>query len=558
MPQDNIKELIQEAEHLKTKRVNWENLWQDVSDLVNPTTNNITRKTTEGEDKTWYRYDSTAVVANKERASHLIGILANPEMKWLEVSIKGFDSEDNLELKEWLEEVAKRYMNVLRDPACRFYEELDRLLIDDGAFGVGALLVQKGRNSALNFRAYNVKDFVHSRNDEGAVDRFFLFFKLTLNQAISKFGLHKLSDNLKKEYRENSSKNKEYEFIHIVIPRKNRDRTRENLIQNKRFVGYFVEKNECHIIDEQGYDKMPYEVFMGRQRTDESYPDSPAIDTIDTIRQLNHEAWLEDYITELGAMPPVEVASDGMEGGEVIDLSPGGSVVVNSRARAGGNAIRPIFPVADLRPLQESMFKKQSIIQSAFMVLELEAMRKANMSATEAIINNERQLRKASPVILRLFASLGRLLERGLEIIFEQDIITEKAKGTENLQEGDLIFPLLPEDLDTDKIKFKFKSPLAKSLRQEEFESLQLQFQFLSLIAQVNPDIIDYYDSVATFKIFSSTLGVPTETMRSDDEAAEIQEAKAQQQAQAQQLAILEQGANVAKTAGEASQLFQE
>ena len=553
----DIKQLVAEERHLRSKRVNWEEIWQDIGDLVNPASNNFTRDSIEGEDKTWHRYDSTAVVANKDRAAHLAGILANPETNWMRIAVKGATEENSPELSQWLSDASKSFMDLLKDPKTRFYEELDKILIDDGSFGCVAMLTQPGRNADVSFRTYTVNNFVFSYDDEGNLDRFFLTIKLSLLQAVAKFGLENLSQKLQDEYKAQKSLYSEHEFMHAVVPRTTRDRNKDDKF-NKKIAGYFIEKQSCHLIDEQGYDEMPYEVFMGRQRADESYSDSPAIDVIDTIRQLNHEAWLEDYGAEVSFMPPVEISSDAIGGGEQIDLSPGGSVVVDPTSRQGGNAIRPVYTISDMRPLQESMQRKQMFILKAFLVEELEAMRKNNMSATEAIINNDRQLRKASPVIRRLFTSLGRVLTRAIDIVMEHDLLQYKLYGNnpEELKNR-LLLPVFPEeleDIEFKKLKFEFSSPVSRAMKSEENNSLMRQFEIFNALAQVDPNVRYRYDGDEAFKIFSKNEGVPPKTLRSDEVVKQAIEAEQQQQAQQQQMEAMEQAAGVVETAGKASQ----
>lgn len=552
-----MKQLIAEERHLRSKRVNWEVIWQDIGDLVNPASNNFTRDVTEGEDKTWHRYDSTAVVANKDRAAHLAGILANPETHWMRIAIKGATEENSPKLSQWLSDASESFMDLLKDPDTRFYEELDKILIDDGSFGCVAMLTQPGRNADVSFRTYSVNNFVFSYDDEGGLDRFFLTIKLTLNQAVAKFGLNNLSVKLQDEYKAQNKSHSEHEFIHAVVPREKRDRSKDDKF-NKKIAGYFIEKGSCHQIDEQGYDKIPYEVFMGRQRADESYADSPAIDTIDTIRQLNLEAYYDDYGTEITFKPPFQVPSDGIAGGEQINAYPDGVTVIDPEAAARGEVIRPLFTIGDMRPLQESMQRKQMFIMKAFLVEELEAMRKANMSATEAMINNDRQLRKASPIIRRLFTSLGRVLTRTIKIVMEHDMLQYKLyRNNPDELKRRLILPVFPEDLEDIELKdlkFEFSSPVSRAMKAEENNALMRQFEMFSALVQADPNVRHRYDTDTAFKTFSKNEGVPPKTMRSDEGVQQLIEAEQKQQQQQQQMEAMEQAAGVAEKAGKASQ----
>ncbi|MEA2036325.1 MAG: portal protein [Nanoarchaeota archaeon] len=554
LSEDSVKLLLAEQTHLKTERFNRDNLLQYVGNLVMPSNSDITETSQEGDDKSYDRYDDTAVLANNKRASALKGILANPETKWIEIHLKGQEVDPTSELKEYLQKMTLKFIAILKNPRSKFYNSLDKIALDDGSYGISACFVQQSKKELLNFRTFSYRDFVFSEDDEGNPNRIFVSFTMTLQQAVAKFGLKNLHSATQEKYKDHKNHFDKMEFIHCVVPRGNRTIAKaEKEKRHKRFAGYFLEKDNNHLVDESGYDAMPYVIFRGRVRSGEVYPDSPAINSIATIRLLNYIKYLQEQGAEISALgSPLVARNDAVMGTEEFDLSAGALNIVNVRAGTPLNAVvSPIYTQRDIRPNNELIAESRTIIDEFFMVSAFEAMRKNNMSATEAVINNNRDIRNASPTIARLFAGLTEVLELAMDILIKKEITNHKL-------EKESIFGELPEEIDFEQIDFVFKSPIARAMREEGLQALQILMQTIGMLAQIDPSVALRVNADEGVKIVADWLETPAQLLNDDEYVAEAKQAKAEQDAQNQKMAMIQQGAEIAKTAGDANKAFAE
>ena len=210
--------------------------------------------------------------------------------------------------------------------------------------------------------------------------------------------------------------------------------------------------------------------------------------------------------------PPLMLPDDGFM--MPIRTVPGGLNFYRSGTR---DRIEPLQIGAN-NPLGLNMEEqRRQAIRSAFYVDQLILSQGPQMTATEVIQRTEEKMRLLGPVLGRLQAELLQpLINRSYSILFRK-----KA------------FAPPPEFLAAKEIEIEYVSPLAKAQRFGDVQSAMRLFEMLAPLAQIDPAVFDHVDMDGLAKYIIRILGVPAETVLSDEQVAMARRQRAQQQQQA-------------------------
>jgi hypothetical protein len=158
------------------------------------------------------------------------------------------------------------------------------------------------------------------------------------------------------------------------------------------------------------------------------------------------------------------------------------------------------------------------------------------MTATEATIRNQEKIKLIAPNVARLQSDLlGPAAERVLGILIEQGKIE------------------VPEKLKGQEIKVVYLSPMAQAQKANDAANIMQFLQDLSMIAQVNPNVLDIVDFDKMADELADIRGIPERLLKSDEEVEGARQAK-EQAMQAQQMLSMAQQAGEAGQALQASQ----
>ena len=177
----------------------------------------------------------------------------------------------------------------------------------------------------------------------------------------------------------------------------------------------------------------------------------------------------------------------------------------------------------------------RSRIRTTFYLDQLQFQQGPQMTATEVIERTERTMR----FLGRLQSEfLGPMINRIYGVL---------------LRSGRL--PEAPEIISEQELKVEYVSPLARAQRQTETQGIMRTIELTGPIAGMDPAAAQVLKGADTVRHIAEINGVPPQLMKSDDDLKAEQEAQAAQaqMMQAQQtMDLMQQGANVAKTANEA------
>jgi len=536
--QEQVIHLVKRKGKLKAQRGTWESHWQDLTNFVLPNDSDFNLKRSKGDKRTTLVYDSTAIHANEMLAAGLHGMLTNPASNWFSLRIKDNDDfSDNSEAKQWLEETTNVILSELSAPAVAFPSHIHEYYLSLCSIGTACMFIgEPSTREGISFRAIHIDEIFIAENADGIIDTVFRSFKMTVRQIVQKWGEKSLSPRIQKMY-ENQEFDKEVELLHCVYPRDDIDKGKKAATMLP-VASVYIDEKEKHVLAEGGFDEMPFMVSRWSKTVGEVFGRSPAMTALPDIKMLQEIMKTTIKAAQKVVDPPLLVPDDGVLG--PVRTIPGG---LNYYRASSGARIEPLLTGGNIGLSYEMMNDLRERIRTTFFLDQLQFQGAPRMTATEVVERTERTLRLLGPTLGRLQSEfLGPMIERIYGVLVRAGRLPEP-----------------PESIAEQELKIEYVSPLARAQRQTETQGIMRTLEFVGPIAGIDPQAAQIIKGADTVRHIAELNGVPPILLKSNDELmAEIQ---AQQEAQAAQqqmmqgaqvMEMMQKGANVAKTAGEA------
>ena len=246
---------LHRQQRLKSKRQNWDNLWQDLSDYFCPGRITAIRREEEGARKTKKIYDNTGADAAQKLAAGLYSRTVNPASKWFYITLETADEEleNNKEINNWFDIARDRTQSVINK---RGTGALYQTYCDLTSLCNAVLFIQEDPISGVSFRTYPIDRVDIAEDYRGVVDTVYRKFEMTLRQIDQEFPGKLPHDKLQQMETEPDAK---AWVLHVVAPRKDRDPDKiDNL--NMPFESLYILCEGPVLLEESGYPEMPYAV----------------------------------------------------------------------------------------------------------------------------------------------------------------------------------------------------------------------------------------------------------------------------------------------------------
>jgi hypothetical protein len=537
--QEQVIHLVKRKGKLKAQRGTWETHWQDLSNFVLPNEADFNLKRSKGDKRTTLVYDSTGIHANEMLAAGLHGMLTNPASNWFSLRVKN-DSQgtgSGSEAKQWLEDTTNAVMAEISAPSVAFPSHIHEYYLSLCSIGTACMFVgEPSTREGISFRAIHIDEIFIAENADGIIDTVFRSFKMTIRQIVQKWGEESLSPRIKRMY-EKQEFDKEIDLLHCVYPRDDVDKGKRAATMLP-VASVYIDEKEHHVLAEGGFDEMPYMVSRWAKTVGEVFGRSPAMTALPDIKMLQEIMKTTIKAAQKVVDPPLLVPDDGVLG--PVRTIPGG---LNYYRASSGARIEPLLTGGNIGISYEMMTDLRDRIRTTFFLDQLQFQGAPRMTATEVVERTERTLRLLGPTLGRLQSEfLGPMIERIYGVLSRSGRLPEP-----------------PESIAEQELKIEYVSPLARAQRQTETQGIMRTLEFIGPIAGLDPQAAQIIKGADTVRHIAELNGVPPMLLKSNEELME--EAKAQQEAQAAQqqmmqgaqvMDMMQKGANVAKTAGDA------
>ena len=546
MASEFAKDLIRRWRSLEGSKSVWASHWEDLATVFHPRRAGFVTSPIEGDKRTDNLYDGVPMQAARGLANSIGGLLRPDGQPWFFIKPADDGIERSDEVAEWLAKSQDRLLTELLDPRTRFRQATGEVDLDLVVFGTGVLFAGEHPNlGTLLHQSIHLKDATVVFGETGDPEGIFIARKMTLRNAVNKFGKEKLSEDTRKKIDEpNAKMDEKIEVLHAVVPRKE-GKKNAMLAKNLPFADIWIEVEAAHEIAVAGYHEFPFIVPRFDTTSGEDYGRSPGMIALPDANSL--QAMGRTILTagQRAADPPLAVPFDSMI--DAPNMFPGGLAYydVDLAKELGSIPIQPIESGHNLAINRDIQNDVRQQVWSAFFRNVLNLPRQDHrMTATEVIQLKEEMLREIGPVF-------GRLETDYTAPVIERDFRVMLRAGA---------FDPIPEALQGRSIRFEYESPVKRIRQQVEAAAAQLWATEVAQLAQVTgrPDVFDIVDVDALVRFGHEAKSLPHTLIRGAEEVAAIRQQRAEaEQAQAE-LASMQQIAEVADTGASAIKQLQQ
>ena len=543
---EDIKWLTEQGDHLFGKRTALLGMWQEMADQFYPERADFTASRSLGTDFAGHLTTSYPLIVRRELGNSL-GTMERPTgMEWFHMRAEREELEDQ-PAKAWLERatgIQRRAMYHRQSQFKRASKEGDH---DIATFGQCVKSVELNRHAdGLLFRCWHLRDCAWTENDEGAVDNMHRKWKPTANELEQTFGGDKLHANVQR-YLEPGPNRKPFTEVncrHIVIPAHlcPVDYPGKGRVP---FVSLYIDVDNNHLIEAMGQVDNMYTVPRWQTVSGSQYAFSPA--TVCALPDARLIQAMTLTLLEAGekAVNPPLVATDQVVRGDISVYAGGITWVDQDYDERLGEALRPISQDKSGLPFGMDMQDRLMLVLKKAFFLNTLTMPTGGpeMTAYEVQQRVQDYIRQASPIFEPLEdEDNGAMCEKTFSLLMRNG-------GFGPVED-------IPQSLRGKDITFRFESPLHDAIERQKGNKFFEASQILSQAVTLYPDAPAHMNFAVAFRDALTSTGMPATWLNSEEQAAQIM-ANAKQQEDAQNLvAQIGQGAEVAKTVGEANQLL--
>lgn len=554
---------LNRQQKLKSKRQNWDNLWQDLSDYFCPGRITAIRREEEGARKTKKIYDNTGADAAQKLAAGLYSRTVNPASKWFYITLETADEdlENNTEINKWFDIARDRTQSVINK---RGTGALYQTYCDLTSLCNAVLFIQEDPISGISFRTYPIDRIDIAEDYRGVVDTVYRRFEMTLRQINQEFPGKLPHDKM--QQMENEPDAKAW-VLHVVAPRTDRDPDKIDNF-NMPFESLYILCEGPVLLEESGYPEMPYAVARLEVLAGELYGRGPATIALPEVKSLNEMAKLQLDGSNMRLRPPLDVPLNAYV--NPIQLIPG---YKNLNQDEGGRRITALNVAGDLQYTAKDIELQQNKVKEIFYNDQLYLRTNAEMTATEVQKRSEIQMQLMGPwqgrLELELFEPminriLGILIRQGevppppQELLENADRETFSGRPEGYYEESRM--KLAGKNPKKDKkqtpkqeakerqkystraLKIVYDSPLARAQRLVDVQVIDQVKMSIAQSMQLNPqgaqEYLMRFDMVQMEVDRAKALGLPTKYIVSQED---YEQAKSQMQQQQQQMQAMQQ-----------------
>lgn len=549
--------LNQESDEMDNERSSFMARWKDLGNYNMPYAPRFNfSDTNKGQRKDNRIINETAAIAVRVLSAGFMSGITNPSSAWFELAAEDQGLNDVGSVKHWLDVNTKRMRTILLKT--NFYSIMPSVYSGTGVFGTTAFYAEKDEETTTRFYPIPIGSFALANDEKLRIRRFKRDFRMTVEQIIEKFARNPITrdinwDVVSSQVRSHWEENRKQTWIdvrHFVIPNEEYDPNKIGS-QFKKFRSIYYEvgtnsgntrqypvdaKND--ILQNGGIDL--FRVIAPRWEItgeDVYATNCPGMLCQGTNRALQTKERRKAQALEKKVSPPMVGPAHLKNAAPTI--LPGGITYTDERSDQKG------FRVAhevnfQIGELEQDILADEARIKECYftnLFTGISQIDRSNVTATQ--INKMEQ---------EMLLQTGPFLER-----FDEDALTPLIDILfhDMLEDGLITEP--PPELEGQPLKVVFVSRMAQAQKLANLSSIERYSEYIGSIAAMTqtPDIFDKMDFDQSADEYGEALGLGPTVVRTDEDVAEIREARLQaQQAQQQQEAI----ANAAKTAKDLSQ----
>lgn len=555
----SVVALLKRHQELKSEFLQYADLMQEIAERVIPHRSNISKLLSPGERQTRELFDSTAIDSAQTLAASIHGTMTPSTQPWLSLAIRQEELNEIGEVKDWLEDCARRIHAALRQS--NWTTSVHEMYLDlVGPAAMGCLFVEEkpipatGGFGGFRFMAQGPGTYYVAEDAEGRVDTVFRELSLSARAILRKWGEEKVGDKIRETAA--SKPDQRFTVLQAVMPNEDyADAKRGKL--NMPWRSCYMIMETRHKIEEGGFEEFPFLCPRWAKTSGEVYGRGPSHTALPDIKTLNS---VKEHLLKaapLAMIPPTIEVDDSVLGEP--DLRSGGRNIVD--VQGGTRSLSETFAFmqtglkVDLS--QILLADLRGGIRRIYFADQLELQEGPQMTATEVQVRYELMQRLLGPTLGRLEAEfLNPLVERCFGLMARAGALLPMPNALRQQVGPSVELP----DLD-----IEYEGPLARAQRTVELTAQDRVVGFLGALTQamiaagVPPAVAaEAWDVLKVDKWIrdrAEITGVRSDSLTSQEEVDQLRAERAE--AQAEQ-ARLQQASQMAEMAGKAAPMVRE
>ena len=505
--------------HLRSERATWWSHWQEVTTYLLPRNGRyFEQDRNKGHRRHNSIYDNTGTRALRTLGAGMMAGATSPARPWFRLGTADPELNRYVPVKLWLNDVTERMQLVFQKS--NTYRTLHGIYEELGAFGTAGSIILPDPKTAIHHYPVTIGEYAIATDYQGRVNTLYREFQKTVGEVVREFGYNKCSTSVKNLF-DRGSLDQWITLVHAIEPRDDRERDfkkKDNMNMAYKSCYFEMGGDGEDVLRESGYKDFPAVIPRWGIAGGDIYGNSPGMEALGDIKQLQHEQLRKAQGIDYQTKPPLQVPSY-MKNRDV-DSLPGGVTVIDGQQ----GKIETAFNVnLNLNHLLADIQDVRQRINGSFyadLFLMLANATDTRMTATEVAERHEEKLLMLGPVLERLH---NELLDPLIDNTFNRMI------------ESGLV-PPAPEELQGMELNVEFVSMLAQAQRAIGTNSIDRYVNNMGMVAQMKPDVLDKFDSDAWADGYADMLGVDPKLVVGGERVARIRQERAQaQQAMAQQ-----------------------
>lgn len=533
-PTRPTKEIVDRVNALKSERANWESWWQSLAKYCLPRKAEITTSKASGTQFDTDVYDSTAIESANLFASGLMGYLTNPSEPWLRLRPKEEALRSAREAQAFFDRASQEVLETFN--GSNFYDQLHEFYLDYGIFGTAAFYSEEDVGDVVRYYSRAIREVFFDEDDRGRLKNVYRDFELTAAQAYDRWH-ERAGAEVVKAYAAKKYDDK-FEFIQCVGPRAVYDPKKRDRL-NKPVHSIWIGAKDQKRVEEGGFEEQPFNLARATKASGERHGYSPAMNVLPEIRMANKIAHILIRASMKATDPPLMLPHDNYL--LPLNLNPGATNYKLQSTGAGSDEKIESLDFKGNIPVGRDMLSdtretiKRGFFADLFLML---AQRDKTMTAYEVSeLMGER--------MLILGPLLGRLQHELLEPVIVRTFNILARAG--RLGEVPAALAQAPD------YTVEYVSVLARAQQLAQLRGLQTFLLSAKELANIDPEVLDNIDADKSLQEIRQLSGVGVKLLRSEEEVRRRRAERRQAQETAMKLQMLQAGAEVAKTGGEAA-----
>lgn len=528
-------------ESLKSERSSWMDHWRDISKVLLPRSGRfLATQNNKGDERSVDIQDNSGTRALRTLAGGMMAGMTSPARPWFRLTTLNPELDEDYEVKVWMSQTTSLMQMIFT--RSNVYRALHMAYEELGAFGTSATVVLDDFDRVIHCMPLTIGEFALSTDARGRINTLYREFRLSVAATVAEFGYANCSKATQQAF-DRQRYDDWVTIINAIEPRDLRDPGKQDNRNMPWRSVYFEEssrgRNSSGILRETGFRHFP--ALCGRWHVTggDIYGNSPGMEALGDLRQLQSEQYRKAQAIDYMANPPIIVPTDYKDNES--SIMPGGTIFADTESQA--KSIRSAFQVnLDLQGVLLDIQDCRQRINEAFykdIFLMLTEQGGNRMTATEVAERHEEKMLMLGPVLDRLN---NEVLDPLISLVFERMVLTD-------------MLPPLPDELQGVELNVDYISILAQSQKAITTNAVDRFTNSLGVLAGYKPEVIDKLDADYWADYYADSLGIDPRLVVPGEKVALIRQQRAeaaQQQAQVEQAAQL---ASAAKDVGSIQQV---